>query len=216
MHPRDNIASTGIDVSAAKSPIIVYAGDIDRDAARKMTFSGLLLSWSRLTSWRRRRQSPIFREEEREREVKSWRGPPKERRISSRATWEPRGSSRSSDRGWENAAIHEMMDHTLEHTIPQTAPKLKLHANLWPGLPVSSQFPIIFNYSSVADDRATTASTTRFQIVVCGRSTSPKRKLTLTATMRSHHTPRCVPLRTRSTGVQVVSSSGDLKDQVTL
>lgn len=128
-------------------------------------------------------------------------------------TWEPRGSSRSSDRRWENATIHEMMDHTLEHTISSNCSEIKTVREPWQGLLVSSQFPIILDYSSVADDRATTASTTRFQIVVCGRSTSPKRKLTPTATMRSHHTPQCLPLRTRSTGVQVVSSSGDLRDQ---
>ena len=43
------------------------------------------------------------------------------------------------------------------------------------------------------------ASTTRFWIVVCGRSTSPKRKVTCAATMRSHRMPCLyVPLRTRS------------------
>lgn len=47
-----------------------------------------------------------------------------------------------------------------------------------------------FRDSSVADDRAPTASTTRFRIVVCGCSTSPKRMIAPTATMRSHRTRR--------------------------
>ncbi|EFN63512.1 hypothetical protein EAG_07052 [Camponotus floridanus] len=87
-----------------------------------------------------------------------------------------------------------------------TRRSITLWSTLCPGkllrdAPVVDNFRLS-DYTSVADDRATTASTTRFQIVVCGRSTSPKRKLTPTATMRSHHTPRCVPLRTRSSEVQ--------------
>lgn len=46
------------------------------------------------------------------------------------------------------------------------------------------------------------ASTTRFRIVVCGRSTSPKRKVARAATTRSHHTP-CLYRYARGTRLQV-------------
>lgn len=160
-----------------------------------MTFSEGFSSRSRLTSRRRRRQAPIFRrgERERKRDVRFQREDhrrrdesPAERRERDR---DPRGMRRSTRRS------------------------ITLWSTLCPGkllrdAPVVDNFRLS-DYTSVADDRATTASTTRFQIVVCGRSTSPKRKLTPTATMRSHHTPRCVPLRTRSSEVQVVPSSRD-------
>lgn len=49
--------------------------------------------------------------------------------------------------------------------------------------------------SGVADDRATTASTTRFRIVVCGRSTSPKRKVACTSVPPWGATVRCLVYR---------------------
>lgn len=64
-----------------------------------------------------------------------------------------------------------------------------------PRLAISLDFFFSIRVSRTIEQRL--ASTTRFRIVVCGRSTSPKRKVARTATERSHHTVVFVPLRTR-------------------
>lgn len=91
--------------------------------------------------------------------------------------------------GDKRVAICEMINHTAYSTLA------KLLRNCARNSSPPRRYSLNFFDSGVADDRATTASTTRFRIVVCGRSTSPKRKVACTRVPPWGATVRCLVYR---------------------
>lgn len=191
---RGDTAATGIDVSGAASPTPLMR---ERSIATA-PIAELLSQTSRdreLTSGRVAVLS----------DRRPWRGPVgtidrKKRRIFSRATWLKfhGGSTRFRE---ECGSSSDPARRRLAHVISRGTAS-ELCANRGPA--PSSRDLLIFFFSIRASRtiEQRLASTTRFRIVVCGRSTSPKRKVARTATVRSHHTP-CLYRYARGTRLQV-------------
>ncbi|KYN10966.1 hypothetical protein ALC57_16892 [Trachymyrmex cornetzi] len=194
MSASDEIATTSIDVSGAVSPI-----PLTRERSITTTPIAKLLSQvtcrdRELTS---ERVAPCSLTEAGPVAQTSWsnrsEGGFETSFRSSDVTEIPRGSTRlRKECEYVTAIQRDGSAHVISEYGFETAREPRAR-------PVLAILRFFFSIRASRTIEQRLASTTRFWIVVCGRSTSPKRKVTRTATTRSHYTPCLyVPLRTRS------------------